>query len=330
MSKYLILFLVLISSISNAQVLRKKNAFLMGGMFEITLVAEDSASADRNIDLVIAEISRIENLISDWKPNSQISQVNANAGIRPIQVDQEVFELAERALLLSKRTNGAFDISFAAMDRIWKFDGSMTEMPTADAIKKSVEKVGYQNIILNKESSTIFLKKEGMKIGFGALGEGYAADRCREMMLQKGIKAGIVNATGDMSAWGKKPDGTDWVIGINDPARSGSLFAIIPLKQGAVVTSGSYEKFVVFDGKRYAHIINPATGYPATGLTSVTVFGPSAEQANGFSTSLMVLGKKAGLKLLRQFPEYTCLMISDKGKVFTSPNMNIKRYRTNQ
>lgn len=302
----------------------------MGGMFEITLVAEDSASADRNIDLVIAEISRIENLISDWKPTSQISQVNDNAGIRPIQVDQEVFELAERALLLSKRTNGAFDISFAAMDRIWKFDGSMTEMPTADAIKKSVEKVGYQNIILNKESSTIFLKKEGMKIGFGALGEGYAADRCREMMLQKGIKAGIVNATGDMSAWGKKPDGTDWVIGINDPARSGSLFAIIPLKQGAVVTSGSYEKFVVFDGKRYAHIINPATGYPATGLTSVTVFGPSAEQANGFSTSLMVLGKKAGLKLLRHYPEYTCLMISDKGKVFTSPNMNIKRYRTNQ
>lgn len=302
----------------------------MGGMFEITLVAEDSASADCNIDLVIAEISRIENLISDWKPTSQISQVNANAGIRPIQVDQEVFELAERALLLSKRTNGAFDISFAAMDRIWKFDGSMTEMPTADAIKKSVEKVGYQNIILNKESSTIFLKKEGMKIGFGALGEGYAADRCREMMLQKGIKAGIVNATGDMSAWGKKPDGTDWVIGINDPARSGSLFAIIPLKQGAVVTSGSYEKFVVFDGKRYAHIINPATGYPATGLTSVTVFGPSAEQANGFSTSLMVLGKKAGLKLLRDYPEYTCLMISDKGKVFTSPNMNIKRYRTNQ
>jgi thiamine biosynthesis lipoprotein len=223
MKKYLPLIFLFSCLVSQAQVLRKRTTMLMGGRFDITIVAKDSAAAEMNIDTVIAEITRIENLISDWKPASQVSQVNANAGIRPIQVDREVFELTERALELSKLTHGAFDISFAAMDRIWKFDGSMTAMPTAGAIKKSAEKVGYRNIILDKEKSTIFLKLKGMKIGFGALGEGYAADQCREMMLKRGIKAGIVNGSGDMSTWGKQPDGSDWIIGINDPKRQGSF-----------------------------------------------------------------------------------------------------------
>lgn len=138
----------------------------MGGRFDITIVAQDSLSAEQNIDVVIAEISRIENLISDWKPESQVSRVNQNAGIKPIKVDREVFELTKRGIKLSQETGGAFDISFAAMDRIWKFDGSMTEMPSPEAIKKSVEKVGYQNIILDDKNSTIFLKYKGMKIGY--------------------------------------------------------------------------------------------------------------------------------------------------------------------
>ncbi|MBO0950141.1 FAD:protein FMN transferase [Fibrella sp. HMF5405] len=299
----------------------------MGSRFDITLVANDSAQAEQNIDLVIAEVSRIENLISDWRPDTQISQVNKNAGIAPVRVDPEVFTLTERALQLSRLTNGAFDISFAAMDRIWKFDGSMTEMPKPEAIRKSVEKVGYQHIELDPNQSTIFLKRKGMKIGFGALGEGYAADRCRAMMLAKGINAGIVNGSGDMSAWGKQPDGSDWTIGITNPLHNDTIFAIVPLRQPAVVTSGSYEKFVVFNGKRYAHIINPRTGYPATGLSSVTVFGPSTEKANGFSTSIMVLGKEAGLKLIRQYPEYQYILITDKGNITSSPSLKLKKRR---
>ncbi|WP_031526417.1 FAD:protein FMN transferase [Dyadobacter crusticola] len=312
---------------SQAQVLRKRTTMLMGGRFDITIVAKDSAEAELHIDEVIAEITRIENLISDWKPASQVSEVNANAGIRPVKIDAEVFELTERALNLSELTNGAFDISFAAMERIWKYDGSMTEMPSPEAVKKSVALVGYRNIILDKANSTIFLKMKGMKIGFGALGEGYATDKCRSMMLAKGVQAGIVNGSGDMSVWGKQPDGRDWVIGINDPLKPGELFAVLPIRQGAVVTSGSYEKFVTLDGKRYSHIINPATGYPATGLTSVTVFGPSAEMANGFSTSLMVMGKAAGLALLNQHPAFSCLMIADDGQVFSSKNLNINKHK---
>lgn len=324
------LFIFLFSAaVANAQVKRSRTAYLMGGNFEITIVAKDSLTAEKNIDTVIAEISRIEYLISDWKPTTQISKVNQNAGIRPVKVDREVLELTERAIKISELTKGAFDISFAAMEKIWKFDGSMTTMPTPEAVRKAREKVGYKNIIVNKDSSTIFLKLKGMKIGFGALGEGYAADRCRQMMIAKGITAGIINATGDIQAWGTQPDGKPWLIGINDPFNDYELIAAIPV-QGAITTSGSYEKYAMIDGKRYAHIINPATGYPATGLTSVTVTGPSAEMANAFSTSLMVLGRKAGLKLLKKFRNYQCVMITDEGKRFTSRGLNLKKYRIDE
>jgi thiamine biosynthesis lipoprotein len=325
---FLILVLIVCSFTSNSQVLRKRTTLLMGSRFDITIVAKDSLSAEQNIDAVIAEINRIENLISDWKSDTQVSEVNQNAGIRPVKVDKEVFELTQRAIQFSEVTHGGFDISFAAMDKIWKFDGSMTAMPTPEAIKKSVEKVGYKNIILDSVQSTVFLKLKGMKIGFGALGEGYATDKCRDMMLAKGIKAGIVNGSGDMSTWGKQPNGKNWNIGITNPFHPDALLAVVPLGQEAVTTSGSYEKYVVFDGKRYSHIINPATGYPATGLCSVTVFGPNAETANGLSTSLMVLGKTDGLLLLNKYPDYSCLMITDDRKVVKSKNFKIKKIKT--
>ncbi|UUF13576.1 MULTISPECIES: FAD:protein FMN transferase [Flavobacterium] len=324
LNKVLCVFAISCCLSAHSQILRKRTTLLMGGRFDISIVAKDSLTAEQNINEVIAEITRIENLISDWKPDSQVSQVNQNAGIKPIKVDREVFELTQRAIKLSQITNGGFDVSFAAMDRIWKFDGSMTEMPSAEAIKKSVEKVGYKNIILDSVESTIFLKLKGMKIGFGALGEGYATDKCRAMMIAKGIQAGIINGSGDMSTWGKQPNGQPWKIGITNPFKPEKVLAVVPLNQGAVTTSGSYEKFVVFNGKRYSHIINPATGYPATGLCSVTVFGPNAETANGLSTSLMVLGQKEGLLLLQKFPDYSCVMITDNGKVIKSKNFSYK------
>ena len=325
--QFIFLFFIVCNFTSSAQTLRKRATLLMGGRFDITIVAKDSLSAEQNINAVIAEITRIENLISDWKPDSQVSEVNQNAGIRPVKVDREVFELTQRAIRFSEVTNGGFDISFAAMDKIWKFDGSMTQMPSAEAIQKSVEKVGYKNIVLDSVQSTIFMKLKGMKIGFGALGEGYATDKCRDMMLAKGVKAGIINGSGDMSTWGKQPNGKPWNIGITNPFHPEKLVAVVPINNGAVTTSGSYEKFVVFDGKRYSHIINPATGYPATGLCSVTVFGPNAETANGLSTSLMVLGKTAGQILLKKYADYSCIMITDDGKVVKSKNFRMKKFK---
>ncbi len=325
-------FLVLLLSLhcfadSSAQTLRKRTLLLMGARFDITIVAKDSLTAEQHIDTCIAEIKRIEYLISDWIDTTQIGRVNKNAGIQPVWVTEEVIRLALRAKWLSEITNGAFDISFAAMEKIWFFDGSMTEMPSKQAVVSAREKVGYQNIIIDTARSTIFLKQPGMKIGFGALGEGYAADRCKEIMMQKGVVAGIVNGSGDMNTWGTQPDGSPWNIGITSPFQRNKLYAVVPLKEGAVVTSGSYEKYAEFNGKRYSHIINPATGYPATGLTSVTVFGPSAELANGFSTSMMVLGRRKGMRLLKRFPAYSCIMITDKRKFYYSNNLDLSRYK---
>lgn len=309
---------------SNAQVLRERPASIMGSRFDITIVAKDSLTAEQNIDSVIAEMQRIEYLISDWKTNTQIAKVNRNAGIAPVAVDREVFELTQRSLYFSKITDGAFDISYAAMDKIWRFDGSMKVMPTPVQIAKSVAKVGFQNVVLDNVACTIFLKLPGMKIGFGAMGKGYAADKGRALMEANGITAGIVNASGDLTTWGSKPDGSAWRIGITNPFNEEKFIAVVPLKREAVTTSGSYEKFVNFGGVRYSHIINPATGYPATGLVSVSVFGPSAEIANGISTSIMVLGKQKGMLLMQQFPDYRCLMVTDNGEVVKSDNFKGK------
>lgn len=305
-----------------AQVLSKRDTVLMGSKFDISIVADDSLQAEENINLVIDEIIRIENLISEWKPTSQISEVNRNAGIKPIKVDKEVFELTKRALFFSEITNGAFDISIAAMDKIWKFDGSMDALPSQEIITKAIERVGYKNIILNEEDYSIFLTKQGMKIGFGSTGKGYAADKGRALMENLEITAGIVNASGDMATWGNQPNGSKWLIGINNPFKKNKWIKVLKVNRIAITTSGDYEKYVEFNGIRYAHIINPKTGMPSTGLTSVTVIGPNAEMANGFSTSIMLLGKEKGFELLSQYPEYACLILTNKGKVYRTKNFD--------
>lgn len=311
-----LLFFLLFHGLLYSQVLRKRTVMLMGSRFDITIVDKDSLSAENNIDKVIAEVTRIENLISEWKPETQISQVNQNAGIRAVKVDKEVFELTKRALWFSELTDGAFDISIAATDKIWKFDGSMTDIPSEAQIKKSIEKVGYKNIVLDSINSTIFLKYPGMKIGFGATGKGYAADKGKELMQSLGIQSGIVNASGDMNVWGLQPNGKPWKIGITDPLHPDEILKKIKLTDAAIVTSGSYEKFVMFDHKRYSHIINPKTGWPASELINVTILGSNAEMANGFSTSIMVLGREKGLKLLKRFPDFKYLIVDVNGKIY--------------
>ena len=316
---------------ANAQTVGIRDTVLMGSRFKITLVDNDSISVEKNINKAIDEMIRIENLISDWKPTSQVSQINQNAGIQPVKVDQEIIDLTKRALYFSSLTEGAFDISFAAMDRIWKFDGSMQEIPTSSAIQKAIEKIGYQHIIINEEASTIFLEKQGMKIGFGSTGKGYAADKAREIMIQSGINAGIIDASGDMTTWGSQLNEKPWRIGITNPFNRQQMADILSLKNAAVTTSGDYEKFVMIDGKRYSHIINPKTGIPSTGLTGVTVIGPNAEMCNGFSTSIMVLGKEKGLELINQQKEYAALLITDEGKIIRSKNYKkIKRKLNNR
>lgn len=297
----------------------------MGSSFDITVVGKDSVTANKHIDTAIAEIKRIEKLISSWDENSQTSKINRNAGIMPVTVDSELYDLIRNTIGISKLTDGAFDISYASMDRIWKFDGSMTVMPSEKEIAASVAKVGFQYIELDKENSTVFLKLEGMKIGFGAIGKGYAADSAKSLLIKKGVPSGIINASGDMNTWGKQPNGSEWKVAITNPLDKNKVFALLPITNGAVVTSGNYEKYVKFNGKRYTHIIDPRTGYPSSGIISVTVFAPKAELADALATSIFVMGIEAGLDRINQLPKVECIIIDDKGDISKSEHIEIDK-----
>ncbi|MDV7187006.1 FAD:protein FMN transferase [Lutibacter sp. TH_r2] len=326
MKKYLLISLLILTTTFYGQHLQKRTLKLMGSRFDITVSANDSVSALSYINMAINEISRIEKLISSWDPNSQTSEIIKNAGIKPVKVDTELFQLIERSLAISKLTDGAFDITYASMDKIWKFDGSMKTMPSKENIKASVAKVGYKNIELNKINHTVFLKLKGMKIGFGAIGKGYAADKAKQLLISKGVKAGIINASGDMNTWGKQPNGKDWMVAITNPMNKNNAFATLPISNKAVVTSGNYEKYVTFNNVRYTHIIDPRTGYPATDIISVSVFAPKAELADALATSIFVMGTDVGLNRINQLKAIDCIIIDKEGTIHTSNKININKY----
>ncbi len=296
---------------------------LMGSRFDITVVASNETEGNQYIDLAVAEITRIEKMISSWDSLSETAEIIRNAGIKPVKVDKELFDLIARSIKISELTSGAFDISYASMDKIWKYDGSMKKLPTEDEVASSVIKVGYKNIILDAQNQTVFLKKEGMKIGFGAIGKGYAADKAKQLLISTGVTAGIMNASGDLTTWGNQPDGTPWMVGITNPLNKDKVFSWFPLDQNAVVTSGSYEKFVEFKGKKYTHIIDPRTGWPASGLASVTIFAPKAELADALATSVFVMGRETGIDFVNQLPGVECVIVDDQGKIYESENIKL-------
>jgi len=315
---YSLLFLCL-ASFSQQQF--NKELLLMGCDFKITVVAANESESIKYIDIAITEIKRIEHLISSWDKNSQTTLINNNAGIKPVKVDRELIELIERSIAISKITDGTFDISFASMDRIWKFDGSVTEMPSKEEVNASVEKVGFENIVINKQNSTVFLRKKGMKIGFGGIGKGYAADKAKALLMNKGVIAGIVNASGDLTTWGKQSNGKAWQVGVKNPLNKNKIFAWFPIENRAVVTSSNYEKYVMINGKRYTHIINPKTGYPSQGIISVSVFAPKAELADALATSIFVMEAEQGLYFVNQITTVDCIIVTNNGKIYYSNNI---------
>jgi thiamine biosynthesis lipoprotein len=326
MKFYIPIALLIVSLNSFGQTEYKRKVSMLGSPFEITVVAKDSVEGKQFTDLAITEVRRIENQISDWIPTTQISLVNKNAGIQAVKVDSEVFELVTRAIKISEITDGAFDISYASMDKIWQFDGSMTAMPTEEAIKKSVAKIGYKNIVMNKEDQSIFLKLPGMKLGLGGIGQGYIADKVKDLLIANRCTSGIVNVSGDINAWGKQINGKPWTVGIINPMNKNKVFATFPLENSSVETSGNYEKYVTFNGIRYSHIIDPRSGYPAQGVVSVSVFAKQTEIADALATGIFVLGVEVGLDLVNQLKGIECIIVDDKGKIHASKGIDIKKY----
>ena len=216
----------------------KRTEKLMGNRFEITVVAADEQFANKKIDLAIIEIKRIEKLLSTFEEDSQTNQINKQAGIEAVKVDKEVFELIERSIKISTITDGAFDISYGSIDkRFWNFDKTMTSLPDAATAKLSVQKIDYRNIILNKEKLTVFLKEKGMRIGFGGIGKGYAAEMAKSMLKKEGVVSGIVNASGDLTTWGYQANNKPWTIGIANPNCIDLPFSYMNVTDMAVATS---------------------------------------------------------------------------------------------
>ncbi|MEZ5008515.1 MAG: FAD:protein FMN transferase [Chitinophagales bacterium] len=296
----------------------------MGTVFQITALGENEDIAKDAVKSAYEEVERIEKLISSWDENSETSLINRNAGIRPVKVSEELFNLIDRSKKVSKLTNGVFDISFASIDKIWHFDGTMTEIPTAEAIANSVAKINYEHIILNYDSLSVFLKDEGMKIGFGGIGKGYTANRCKTIMLENGIMNGVVNAGGDLITWGKQSNGEDWTIGIADPSKKESALSYLNINDQSVVTSGNYERFIEIDGKKYCHIIDPRTGWPAESLNSVTIICSDAEIGDALATSVFILGVDEGLALINQLQDIECFIVDEQDSLFYSNGVELE------
>lgn len=300
----------------------KKVMKLMGNQFEITVVAHTKEWAYTMIDEGVNEIKRIEKLLTTFSEDSETNLINRFAGIEPVKVSDETFGIIERSIRISSVTQGAFDITYGSIDkRLWNFDTSMKTLPSAKQAKKMVRLINYKNIALDEGNKTVFLQEKGMRIGFGGIGKGYAAEMAKEVMKKKSVTSGIVNASGDLTAWGTQPDGKAWTVGIVHPDYKEYPFSYMNVSDMAVATSGNYEKFVMINGKKYSHTIDPRTGLPVSGIKSVTIISPNAEICDAMATPVMIMGIHTGLDLINQLKQVSCVIIDDDNKIYTSKNI---------
>ena len=306
------------------QSLHKKSMKLMGNHFEFTVVSDNATWANEMIELGVAEIKRIEILLTTYNDDSETNLINNNAGIAPVKVSEEIISLIQRSLRISSVTQGAFDISYGSVDKsLWNFDTTMTSLPSKEVAKKSVRLINYKNIEIDQEASTVFLKQKGMRIGFGGIGKGYAAERAKLVMQAAGVQNAVVNASGDLTTWGKMPNGEKWTIGIVHPEMANSVFSYMNVSGLSVATSGNYEKFIVIDGKKYSHTINPRTGLPVTGIKSVTIVSTNAEIADAMATPVMIMGIEAGLDMINQINDIEAIVIDDHNKLYATKNIKL-------
>ena len=296
----------------------------MGNHFELCVVSENEDWANEMIDEGIYEIQRIEKLLTTFSGTSETNLINQNAGLAPVEVCSETFNIIQRSIRISELTQGAFDISYGSIDkRLWNFDESMTELPSKETARAMVRLINYKNILLDKTKNTVFLKEKGMRIGFGGIGKGYAAERAKYIMKKNGVENGIVNASGDLTTWGFQPNGKEWTIAISDPNNSHLAFSYMSISNMSVATSGNYEKYILIGGRKYSHTINPKTGLPVTGIKSVTIITPNAEIADAMTTPVTVMGIHSGLDMINQMKGIEAIIVDDDNKLHVSRNIRL-------
>ena len=273
----------------------------MGTVVSVFIWTDDAQKAQKGADAVFAEMKRLDGVMTTWTPDSEVSRVNSAAGDKPVVVSDETYAVIARAVDVSKRSKGIFDITVGAFKGLWKFDQDMDyTLPDPADVKKRLANIGWKHLKLDPKAKTVFLDKKGMSITLGGIAKGYAVDKCVEILHKEGFVNFMVQAGGDMYVAGKK-DADPWVVGIRDPrGPDGSMFALAPIEDHSFSTSGDYERGFVKDGVRYHHILDPRTGQPAHASRSVTVRAKDAFTADAWSKVLFILGWKESLALLKR------------------------------
>ncbi len=306
-----------------------RSAHLMGSHFTFTAVSANDSLAWQALRAGLRETQRIDHLFSYWDSTSQVVKINRLAGIRPVVVDQEVYDLIARTLKISQLSGGAFDITFASGDKIYQFDRQEhASLPDSATVCNSVRRIGWQKVRLDAATRTVYLPDKGMRINLAGILQGYGVRRAEQLMKQMGITGGLINGSGDVYCWGKQADGGAWRIAIGDPARPHSLSSWLTVSDLAVVTAGNYEQYFTVGGKYYGHIINPHTGYPATGLRSVTIICPDVELADALDDAVFVLGPVEGLAMINRLKGVDATVITDDGQTLVSKGMQLNPYHS--
>lgn len=299
----------------------RRQARLMGSAFEF-VITDDHGEGEELLDAAVEEVRRIEFLLTEFSETSQTSRINRSSGIKPVEVDPEVYNIIKRSREISSLTQGAFDITAGLLKKLYNFKGEQFSLPDEHKLSDTLSRVGYKHISL-LDQHRVYLEKPGMHIGFGAIGKGYAADKVKQLLLKRNITSGVINASGDLTAWGTRPDGKPWKVGIANPDDCDKAIGWIPVQNASVATSGDYEQYFEIDGVRYSHTIDPKTGKPVKGIKSVTVVSPSAELSDALATAVTIMGVEVGMHLVEQLPNTHCLIITGKNKIFTSKHLEI-------
>lgn len=295
----------------------------MGSPFAVSLVTLNPELGYEYLAQAGIEVKRIEKLISALDKDSETSAININAGNRPVQVSQELFGLIQRSKQVSDITEGAFDISCGTMDSIWKYDGTVVKMPKSYDVQNAQEYVGYNNIVMDTVNTAVFLAHEDMRISFGAIAKGYAADKVKELLKSRDVIAGVVDASGDITTWGKKVNGERWLVGVSSPRNADEVLSWVPLEDSSVGKAGNSEKFLTINGTRYADTINPKTGYPISNIQTVLVFSKSAERSDALATAVMVLGNVEGMELINSLEDTEVVIVDINNVLLASSGLKL-------
>jgi thiamine biosynthesis lipoprotein len=291
---------------------------LMGTRVSVELWADDAARGRELVAAVMEDYRRIDRGMSTYKPDSEISLVNARAATEAVAISEELFTLLERSVALSVASHGAFDITYESVGYLYDFRAGVR--PTDQEIDERLAAIDYRHIVLDREKSTVRFTSPGVRINLGGIAKGYAVQHAAEYLRSRGVEHALLNAGGDTRVIGDRR-GQPWIVGIRHPRQENEVITRLPLVDEAISTSGDYERFFEEDGRRYHHIINPATGRPTEGVLTVTVIGPDGTLTDGLDTAIFVLGAEAGLEPIESYPDYEAIIVDSAGKISYSPGL---------